>query len=121
MYDRELQFTTIAYIVKDDEQGILKLLSKKLHSWYIQSCIAVPRPIIERGENVPVFNGDKSVMVETEPSVVTGSILISLAEGEVNCKGSAFCERIGSSCDDAYRKGIHSNTYSTYLEYVTGC
>lgn len=57
-------------------------------------------------------------MVEAEPSVETGNVLISLAEGDVDCKGSAFCERLGSSCDDAYRMVVPSNTYTTYLEYV---
>ncbi|CAG8899424.1 unnamed protein product [Penicillium egyptiacum] len=55
-------------------------------------------------------------MVETEPSAETGNVLIALAEGDVDCKGSALCERLGSSCDDAYRKVIPSNTYSTYLD-----
>jgi hypothetical protein len=79
---------------------------------------AVPGPIVARGEKFPVFNGEKSVMVETEPSAETGNVLMALSEGDVDCKGSAFCERLGSSCDDAYRKVVPSNTYSTYLEYV---
>jgi hypothetical protein len=63
-------------------------------------------------------NGDESVMVETEPSAETGNVLMALGEGDVDCKGSAFCEKLGSSCDDAYRKVIPSNAYSTYLRYV---
>lgn len=39
-------------------------------------------------------------------------------QSDINCKGSAFCERLGGSCDDALRKVIPSNTYSTYDGYV---
>lgn len=45
-------------------------------------------------------------------------ILMALAEGDVDYKGSALCERLSSSCDDAYYKVVPSNTYITYPEYV---
>ncbi|KAH1941975.1 hypothetical protein KXV69_008311 [Aspergillus fumigatus] len=56
-------------------------------------------------------------MVETEPPAETGNILMALAEGDVDYKGSALCERLSSSCDDAYYKVVPSNTYITYPEY----
>lgn len=43
---------------------------------------------------------------------------MALAEGDVDYKGSALCERLSSSCDDAYYKVVPSNTYITYPEYV---
>lgn len=95
----------------------MQLLNYAIYAVTVLATIAaaVPRPIIARGEQFTVFNGDKSVMVETEHSAETGNVL---AEGDVDCKGSALCEKLGSSCDDAYRKVTPSNTYSTYLEYV---
>lgn len=33
---------------------------------------ALPGLVVTRGEKFPVFNGDKSVMVETEPPAETG-------------------------------------------------
>lgn len=98
----------------------MQLTSHAVYTVTILATIAaaVPGLIVARGEKFPVFNGDKSVMVETEPSAETANILIALAQGDVDCKGSAFCEKLGSSCDDAYRKVIPSNIYSTYLEYV---
>lgn len=39
---------------------------------------------------------------------------MALAEGDVDYKGSALCERLSSSCDDAYYKVVPSNTYITY-------
>jgi hypothetical protein len=95
----------------------MQLLNHAVYAVTVLATIAaaVPSPIIARGEEFTVFNGDKSVMVETEHSAETGDVL---GEGDVDCKGSAFCEDLGSSCDDAYRKVIPSNTYSTYLEYV---
>lgn len=79
---------------------------------------ALPGLVVTRGEKFPVFNGDKSVMVETEPPAETGNILMALAEGDVDYKGSALCERLSSSCDDAYYKVVPSNTYITHPEYV---
>ncbi|KAF7585733.1 hypothetical protein BBP40_010183 [Aspergillus hancockii] len=99
----------------------MQLISHAVYAVTVLATIvaAVPGPIVARGEKFLVFNGDKSVMVETEPSAETGNVLVALAEGDVDCKGSAFCERLGSSCDDAYRKVIPSNTYSTYLDTGT--
>ncbi|OQE42366.1 hypothetical protein PENCOP_c004G07994 [Penicillium coprophilum] len=77
---------------------------------------AVPGSIVARGEKLHVFNGEKSVMVETGASVETRNVLAALAQGDVDCKGSAFCEQLGSSCDDAYCKVTPSNTYNTYLD-----
>ena len=35
-------------------------------------------------------------------------------QSSIDCKGSAFCERLGGSCDDAFRKVIATNEYSTF-------
>ncbi|KAK8127229.1 hypothetical protein PG984_008337 [Apiospora sp. TS-2023a] len=35
------------------------------------------------------------------------------ARGNLDCKGSAFCERLGGSCDDAFRQIKPGNTYLT--------
>ncbi|GIJ99546.1 hypothetical protein Aspvir_001680 [Aspergillus viridinutans] len=96
----------------------MQLINNAIYAVTVLATIAaaVPGPIVARGEKFAVFNGEKSVMVETEPSAETGNVLIALAEGDVDCKGSAFCEKLGSSCDDAYRKVVPSNTYSTYLD-----
>jgi hypothetical protein len=39
-------------------------------------------------------------------------------QSSINCDGSAFCELLGGSCDDAKRKIIPENTYSTFDGYV---
>lgn len=79
---------------------------------------AVPGPVA-RSEKFALFNGNHSVMVESENSSVSpGNTLQVLAEGDVDCKGSALCETLSGSCDDAYRKVVPSNTYSTYYEYA---
>lgn len=44
-------------------------------------------------------NGQETV------DVTVGSPKRGLSErGNLSCKGSAFCERLGSSCDDAFRQ-----------------
>ncbi|KNG90772.1 hypothetical protein ANOM_000906 [Aspergillus nomiae NRRL 13137] len=76
---------------------------------------AVPSPAAG-AEKFFLSNGEKSVMVEIEPSAAnTANVFQALAEGDIDCKGSAFCERLGSSCDAARRKVIPSNTYTTSL------
>ena len=65
-------------------------------------------------------NGDKSVKATLSdikgrsPSPVPALLP---RQSDINCQGSAFCERLGGSCDDALRKVIASNTYSTYDGY----
>ena len=39
-------------------------------------------------------------------------------DNNINCKGSAFCERLGGSCDDAKRKVFPANTYGTFTGRV---
>ncbi|KAI9367585.1 hypothetical protein BJX61DRAFT_537945 [Aspergillus egyptiacus] len=63
----------------------------------------------------------KSVMTETAPAAEnTSKVSLALAEGDIDCQGSAFCELLGSSCDEAYRKVIPSNTYSTFNDGTCG-
>jgi hypothetical protein len=79
---------------------------------------AIPGPVA-MGEKFALFNGNHSVIVETGiPSVNPGNTLQVLEEGDVDCKGSVLREILSGSCDDAYRKVVPSNTYSTYYEYA---
>lgn len=80
------------------------------------SALAMPGQLFQRS-SVSFFNGEKSIVADVEEDLLTSrNLLQTRAEGDIDCKGSAFCERLGSSCDDAYRKVVASNTYSTYLE-----
>ncbi|RHZ52987.1 uncharacterized protein CDV56_103068 [Aspergillus thermomutatus] len=76
----------------------MQLLDNAVYAVTVLATIAaaVPGPAA-RGEKFSLFNAEKSVMVETEPSDAnTGNVLLSLTEGDVDCKGSAFCERLRS-------------------------
>ncbi|KAM0820587.1 hypothetical protein AB5N19_06406 [Seiridium cardinale] len=62
-------------------------------------------------------NGEQSVdAVIGAPkarSVAVDNPLVA-RQSSIDCKGSAFCERLGGSCDDALRKVIATNEYSTF-------
>ncbi|KAL2811075.1 hypothetical protein BDW59DRAFT_177105 [Aspergillus cavernicola] len=83
--------------------------------------IAAAAPSLVRIEKFSLFNGEKSVIIETGPPAANSTdIKQSLAEGDLDCHGSAFCERLGGSCDDAYCKVIPSNIYTTFLDGTCG-
>ncbi|KAF9892683.1 hypothetical protein FE257_001085 [Aspergillus nanangensis] len=76
---------------------------------------AVPSPVAG-SEKFSVFNGEQSVVVESGASRTnTTNALQVMADGDVNCKSSALCATL-TSCDDAYRKVVPSNTYSTFYD-----
>ncbi|PKY07527.1 hypothetical protein P168DRAFT_279494 [Aspergillus campestris IBT 28561] len=80
------------------------------------SALAMPGQLFQRS-SVSFFNGEKSIVAEVEEDLLTArDLLQTRTEGDIDCKGSAFCERLGSSCDDAYRKVVPGNTYSAYLD-----
>ncbi|PTU17406.1 hypothetical protein P175DRAFT_0445847 [Aspergillus ochraceoroseus IBT 24754] len=100
----------------------MKLTNTAIYAITAMATIVTAVPsLVVGGENFFLFNGEESVMVETDSFAAnTTNILQVLAEGDVDCKGSAFCERLGSSCDDAYRKVIPSNTYTTNYDGTCG-
>lgn len=78
------------------------------------SVSAIPAGSVE-SENVRLFNGESSVdAVYSDVVGRSSKAPITPRQSNINCKGSAFCERLGGSCDDALRKVIAGNTYSTY-------
>lgn len=80
------------------------------------SALAIPGQLAQRS-SLSLFNGEKSIVAEVEDDPISARhMLQTRKEGDIDCNGSAFCELLGSSCDDAYRKVVPSNTYSTYLE-----
>lgn len=63
----------------------------------IAAATAVPGP---SPETVRLDNGE-----ETVNALTSGPSQRSInGRGNLSCKGSAFCERLGGSCDDAYRQ-----------------
>ncbi|KAI9881315.1 MAG: hypothetical protein M1830_005602 [Pleopsidium flavum] len=67
---------------------------------------ASPGPV---PEDFSLDNGKETVTVSTG-----GPVRLFERDNNINCKGSAFCERLGGSCDDALRKVQPANTYGTY-------
>lgn len=66
-------------------------------------------------ENIQLDNGEGSVSaLHSTPNTRSEANPLTARQSNINCKGSAFCERLGGSCDDALRKVIAGNTYSTY-------
>lgn len=66
-------------------------------------------------EHIQLDNGEASVSAShSSPNRRGEAESLMARQSNINCKGSAFCERLGGSCDDALRKVIPGNTYSTY-------
>ncbi|KAK8073406.1 hypothetical protein PG994_004305 [Apiospora phragmitis] len=71
--------------------------------------------------SIRLDNGEESVDAiiyagppkEARSMADDGSALMA-RQSSIDCKGSAFCERLGGSCDDAFRKVIATNEYSTF-------
>ena len=119
-YNPEHILNKSSVIKKGNSTNIKMQLSTVIFSTILLSgsALAVPGQLVQRS-SLSFFNGEKSILAEMEDdSITTRDILQTRKEGEIDCKGSAFCEKLGSSCDDAYRKVVASNTYSTYLEWV---
>ena len=81
------------------------------------SSMAMPEGVESR--SLRLYNGSQTVEV-VYSNIVRRSSLGDLfaRQSQINCEGSDFCERLGSSCDDAFRKITPGNTYSTYDGYV---
>lgn len=62
-------------------------------------------------------NGTQSVEVTyggpQERSIPEDGALVA-RQSSIDCKGSAFCERLGHSCDDALRKINPAKEYATF-------
>ena len=66
------------------------------------SALAVPGQLVQQS-SLSFFNGEKSILAEVEDDAITArDVLQTRNEGDIDCNSSAFCERLGSSCDDAY-------------------
>jgi hypothetical protein len=92
---------------------ILKTMA--LASILITSAVAVPGAKTE-ARSIKLDNGKESVEVidTTLSSRSEAKNLLMTRQSNINCKGSAFCERLAGSCDDAFRKVIATNEYSTF-------
>ena len=93
--------------------SILKTIA--LGAFCARSVLAVPSA--QTGfENIQLDNGETSVnAVHSSPNArYEAADPLMSRQSDINCKGSAFCELLGGSCDDALRKVIPGNTYSTY-------
>lgn len=96
-----------------------------MHSSIITACLALiflgtttatPNGIHEV-RTLKLFNGEKTVDAinsGVDSRSYSENPAIAIRQSQIDCKGSAFCERLGGSCDDALRKVIPGNEYSTY-------
>lgn len=81
-------------------------------SLLLASCIAMPGTLDSTA--LRLDDGEKTIEA-TFSDVIRRANLGGLVarQSQITCDGSAFCERLGSSCDDAFRKIQPSNTYSS--------
>ncbi|KAI0169594.1 hypothetical protein GGR52DRAFT_573656 [Hypoxylon sp. FL1284] len=66
--------------------------------------------------SIRLDNGERSVNAVVRGSKdgsVIGDSLLMARQSNIDCKGSAFCERLGDSCDDALRKVDAGKEYTT--------
>lgn len=81
------------------------------------SVTAIPNSSWLDVRSIRLDNGEQTVDAtytgQKERSVVEDNTLMA-RQSSIDCKGSAFCELLGGSCDDALRKVIATNEYSTY-------
>jgi hypothetical protein len=76
--------------------------------------IAMPRSPAGTHEH-QLDNGNMTVTAITVDEIDSSSTPALFArQSNINCQGSAFCDLLGSSCDDAFRKINPTNTYGTY-------
>lgn len=78
---------------------------------------ASPAPVAAP-ENLSLFNGKDIVEVTTGGPQARSVKSILQVRDNVNCDGSAFCERLGESCDVAVRQLVPNSVYDTNGEYV---
>ncbi|GAB0138657.1 hypothetical protein EsDP_00006883 [Epichloe bromicola] len=81
------------------------------------SVTAAPSSVDLDVQTIRLDNGEQSVDVtynNPQARSVGGYGALLARQTSIDCKGSAFCERLGGSCDDAFRKVIATNEYSTY-------
>ena len=95
-----------------DQQTALEMHSPLLTSFtmllaFSVGSFALPEPVVE-ARSIKLSSGDS--VVDVLPS--SGNVNALGIRDSVNCKGSAFCELLGSSCDDAYRQVKVNNIYT---------